>query len=266
MLAWDAHGRALGQAQTAAKQARHPVDLTDGLHIPVDVVMQTELLVVAEEVLLRRGQKEPIELPTAEVAVGVEPNAPQILGESLSSLADDAIRRFQDSGNRSVVLIECHHMGAWKFGGEIEHVADGGGTEAIDTLCIITHNHDVVVVASHGLEEDVVNERALTGAGDAGDADQPADRESHVHALEVVLAGALDGERSLFRVEFPPLLRRRVVLRIRSVRSCRIRPAFVCPRCDRVTQQRLQLVEPILSDHLSEFRGEAAPNLIRDFL
>ena len=44
------------------------------------------------------------------------------------------------------------------------------------------------------LVEDVVDQRALAGAGDAGDADELAERDRDVDVLEVVLAGALDGD------------------------------------------------------------------------
>ena len=42
--------------------------------------------------------------------------------------------------------------------------------------------------------EDVVDERRLARAGDAGDRDEGAERERHVDVLQVVLAGADDGE------------------------------------------------------------------------
>ena len=44
------------------------------------------------------------------------------------------------------------------------------------------------------LVEDVVDQGALAGAGDAGDADELPQGDADVDVLEVVLAGALDGQ------------------------------------------------------------------------
>src|SRR5690606_2327149 len=50
--------------------------------------------------------------------------------------------------------------------------------------------------------EDVVDQRGLARAGDAGDRGEHAQREGHVDVLEVVLPGAVHGERA-GRVERP---------------------------------------------------------------
>jgi hypothetical protein len=46
--------------------------------------------------------------------------------------------------------------------------------------------------AAGGLEEDILDEGGLAGAGDAGDDGEEADGEACVEVLEVVLASALD--------------------------------------------------------------------------
>ncbi len=48
-----------------------------------------------------------------------------------------------------------------------------------------------------GVVEDVADERRLARAGDAGDRDQPAERDPHGHVAEVVLPGADDRDRAL---------------------------------------------------------------------
>ena len=51
-----------------------------------------------------------------------------------------------------------------------------------------------VELARERLVKDVVDQRALTGSADAGDGDQPAERDLHVKVLQVVRAGALDDD------------------------------------------------------------------------
>ena len=51
-----------------------------------------------------------------------------------------------------------------------------------------------VEIAAQGLDQDVVHQRALAGAGNAGDAHEHAQRNFDVDALEVVVRGAADDE------------------------------------------------------------------------
>ena len=51
-----------------------------------------------------------------------------------------------------------------------------------------------VEIAPQGLDQDVVHQRALARAGNAGDADEHAQRNLHVDVLEVVVRGAADDE------------------------------------------------------------------------
>ena len=51
-----------------------------------------------------------------------------------------------------------------------------------------------VQIAPQGLDQDVVDQRAFAGAGNAGDAHEHAQRNFDVDALEVVVRGAADDE------------------------------------------------------------------------
>ena len=71
-------------------------------------------------------------------------------------------------------------------------------------LCCARLLAGLVQVAFQRPQEDVVDQRALAGAGDAGDADEAAERELDVDVLEVVLGGPFDLE-ALLEVVLAPL-------------------------------------------------------------
>ena len=52
-----------------------------------------------------------------------------------------------------------------------------------------------VQIAAQGLDEDVVDQRAFARAGNAGDADEQAERDLDVDVLQIVVRGAADDER-----------------------------------------------------------------------
>ncbi len=99
----------------------------------------------------------------------------------------------------------------------VERLGVGGGVRArrapdrflvdVDHLVELLDAGDAAVLAdeivgaqqlaAQGRLQDAADERRLAGARDAGDRHQHAQRESRVDVLEVVLAGALDGQEAL---------------------------------------------------------------------
>ena len=66
--------------------------------------------------------------------------------------------------------------------------------EAVDPLVRAGIAEAAVQIAPQGLDQNVVDQRALARAGNAGDADEHAQRNLDVDALEVVVRGAADDE------------------------------------------------------------------------
>ena len=66
--------------------------------------------------------------------------------------------------------------------------------EAVDAIVLAGRVDGVVEVPRQRLVEDVVDERRLAGAADAGDGDEDAERDLDVEVLEVVLPRAADDE------------------------------------------------------------------------
>jgi len=71
--------------------------------------------------------------------------------------------------------------------------------QTVDAIVRARRRREQAEVAAGGVDEDVARKRAFAGAGDAGDAGPAADRERGVDALEVVMAGAVNGQRSIVR-------------------------------------------------------------------
>src|SRR4051812_39174336 len=63
--------------------------------------------------------------------------------------------------------------------------------DPLDAGVASRHGTGAVELPGEHVEQDVVDERRLAGAGDAGNSDKAAQRELHVDALQVVLTGAL---------------------------------------------------------------------------
>ena len=60
-----------------------------------------------------------------------------------------------------------------------------------------------VELSLEGGEQRLVDERGFARAADAGDADEPAERDADVDVLEVVLAAAFELEAVLVRIDRP---------------------------------------------------------------
>ena len=75
---------------------------------------------------------------------------------------------------------------------DVDHLVEH--LDALDVLVLARLDAHLVEPVRERLVDDLVHERRLAGARDAGDGDELPDRELDVDALEVVLGGAADGE------------------------------------------------------------------------
>ena len=78
---------------------------------------------------------------------------------------------------------------------DLDHLVDQ--VDAFDLVVRARLVGGAVELARQRLVQDVVDQRALAGSADAGDGDQPAERDLHVDVLQVVGAGALDDDLAL---------------------------------------------------------------------
>ena len=77
---------------------------------------------------------------------------------------------------------------------DVDHLVEH--LDALDVLVLARLDAHLVEAVRERLVDDLVHERRLAGARDAGDGDELPDRELDVDALEVVLRGAADGEHA----------------------------------------------------------------------
>src|SRR5205814_6683334 len=70
-----------------------------------------------------------------------------------------------------------------------------------DRLVQTVFDFAAVELALQRRQQRLVDERGLAGAGDAGHADQAAQRDAHVDVLEVVFAAAFQLERGDVRID-----------------------------------------------------------------
>ncbi len=145
------------------------------------------------------GQEVHFDLNIAFAGAGLAAAALDVEGEAPGRVATHP--RFGDGGEEL-----AHGREGAGVGGRVgaRRAADGRLVD-VDDLVDVVQSEDAVAVAGAVagavqelgslLVEDVVDEGALAGAGDAGDADELAQRNRHVDVLEVVLARAFDDER-----------------------------------------------------------------------
>ena len=93
-------------------------------------------------------------------------------------------------------------MGDWSISMTLSILLD-----AVERLVLAGLDLRAVELALERGEEGLVDERGLARAGDAGDADEAAERDADVDVLEVVLAAALELEAVLVRVDRAALRR-----------------------------------------------------------
>ncbi len=95
------------------------------------------------------------------------------------------------------IAIDCREPSEWDTArvegmvliplGEIQSRIDE--IEALDGLVLAHHVDALVELVGQGLVEDLVDEGALAGPGNAGDAGEDADGELRAHGFEVVFRG-----------------------------------------------------------------------------
>ena len=131
---------------------------------------------------------------------GLAASALDVEGETAWGIATDA--GFGEGGEKLADGGEGPGVG----GGVAAGGAPDGGLVDVDDLVDVVEASDGIVgtgaVLGAGYElgkalvEDLVDEAALAGAGNAGDAGEDTERNRGVDSLEVVLTGALDLEEA----------------------------------------------------------------------
>jgi hypothetical protein len=70
-------------------------------------------------------------------------------------VGDQTVRRGENVGGASIVLLELHHRGGGIIAFEFEDVGDFRAAEAVDGLVVIADDADVVGGGDEGAEEAV---------------------------------------------------------------------------------------------------------------
>ena len=170
-LALEAHLERLAVVALALARLARDVDVGQEVHLDLDLpVALARLAAAALDV-----EREPAGLVAAHLRVGRQRVQLADVREQVGVRRRVRARRAAD---RALV--------------DLDHLVEG--LDALDPVVLARlHAHPLKLVGER-LVDDLVHERRLAGARDAGDRDELADRELDVDALQVVLGGAEHGE------------------------------------------------------------------------
>ena len=155
----------------AATDLARDVDIGEEVHLDLDdAVAPTSLAAAAADV-----EGEAAGLVASHAGLGG-------LGEELADLVEDAgvgggVRARRAADGRLV---------------DVDDLVDV--LDALDIVVLAPHGAGAVELVGEAAIEDLLHEGGLAGTGDAGEADEHAQGDGDIYVLEVVLAGAFDGE------------------------------------------------------------------------
>ena len=168
-LALVVHLQGVGVVPGAVADLARHVHVGQELHLDLDgAVARARLAPAALDV-----EREPARLVAADLGLGGLREQPADVIEHPGVGGRVGPRRAADRP-----LVDVHHLV------QLLHPGDPG--------VLARHDPRAVQLLGQRAVQDVVDQGRLAGPGHAGDRDEAAERERHIHAAQIVLAGPLD--------------------------------------------------------------------------